>query len=384
MESIDSLKDELKKVSQELSSHKIELHQTRGYLQSILQNSRDMIFATEVSGLLISFSKGGEKVLGYTWGSVAGNFIKDFANDPLEFERLMAATQKEGSAVRLELPFRNKDGHTVYCDVSLISLTNTKGQNIGTIGICRDITRWKKLQEDLIRVDRLAEIGRIASGIAHEINNPLAVISEISGWAGAVVSDAKGLTHEDREELETAVKHIKEQTRRCKGITHQLLGFVRDSTPDKTKIDVHELLKEVIKFLKPELRYLPIEIVFNFSKEPLSTKSDPNMMEQVFLNLITNAIYAIREEGRNDGKVEIRTKKTDSGVEVNIEDNGTGISEENQAKILDLFFTTKPPGKGTGLGLPICQNILKNLGGSLSFKSESGVGSTFTVQIPFL
>ena len=383
MESIDSLKDELKKVSQELSSHKIELHQTRGYLQSILRNSRDMIFATEVSGLLISFSKGGEKILGYTWGSVAGNFIKDFANDPLEFERLMAVSQGEGGAVRLELPFRHKDGHTVYCDVSLISLTNTKGQNIGTIGICRDITRWKKFQEELIRVDRLAEIGRIASGIAHEINNPLAVISEISGWAGAVVSDAKGLTHEDREELETAVKRIKEQTRRCKSITHQLLGFVRDSTPDKTKIDVHELLKETIKFLKPELRYLPIEIAFNFSKEPLSTKSDPNMMEQVFLNLITNAIYAIKEEGRNDGKVEIKTKKSDSEVEVNIKDNGTGISEENQAKIFDLFFTTKPPGKGTGLGLPICQNIIKNLGGSLSFKSESGVGSTFTVRIPF-
>ena len=383
MESIDSLKGELKRVSQELSSHKIELHQTRGYLQSILQNSRDMIFATEVSGLLISFSKGGEKILGYTWGSVAGDFIKDFASDPLQFERLMAASQEEGSAVRLELPFRHKDGHTVYCDVSLISLTNTKGQNIGTIGICRDITRWKKLQEDLIRVDRLAEVGRIASGIAHEINNPLAVINEVSGWAGTVVSDAKGLTHEDKKELETAVNHIKEQTRRCRNITHQLLGFVRDSIPDKAEFDVHNLIKGMIKFLRPELRYLPIEIVFNFPKEPLSIKSDPNMIEQVFLNLITNAIYAIKEKGCNNGRIEIKSKKIDSGIEVNIEDNGTGISEEYKTKILDLFFTTKPPGKGTGLGLPICQNILKNLGGSLSFKSKLGVGTTFTVQIPF-
>ncbi len=112
-------------------------------------------------------------------------------------------------------------------------------------------------------------------------------------------------------------------------------------------------------------------------------KSDPNMIEQVFLNLITNAIYAIKEKGCNDGRIKIKSKKTDSGVEVNIEDNGTGISEENQAKILDLFFTTKPPGKGTGLGLSICQNILKNLGGSLSFKSKLGIGTTFTVQIPF-
>lgn len=103
---------------------------------------------------------------------------------------------------------------TVFCDVSLINLINTKGQRVGTVGVCRDISRWKKLQDDLMRIDRLAEIGRIASGIAHEINNPLAIISEASGWVSEVVEEAKGLGSEEREEIEKAIRQINEQARR--------------------------------------------------------------------------------------------------------------------------------------------------------------------------
>ncbi len=383
MDSTNSLELKLKKVTQELSSHKIELHQTRGYLQCILQNSNDMIFATDVDGMVVSFSKGGEKVLGYTWEEVAGYYIETLSEDPESFEELMADSREKGSAVRLEFPFKHKDGHTVYCDVSLINLTNTKGQRVGTVGVSRDITRWKKLQDDLIRIDRLAEIGRLAAGIAHEINNPLAVINEVSGWAQEIVKDAKGLASEDREELDKAIKQIAEQTRRCRSITHQLLGFVREAAPEKKEFDVHALLNTTIDFLKPELRYAPIEIVRNFSKEPLSMKSDPKMMEQIFVNLLTNAIHAIKEKGSDQGRIEIKTEKTDSEVEISITDNGTGIPEENQDKVLNLFFTTKPPGKGTGLGLSICQNLLKNLKGSLRFKSKQGVGTTFTVRVPF-
>jgi two-component system NtrC family sensor kinase len=382
MESNNSLELKLKKVTQELSSHKIELHQTRGYLQCILQNSNDMIFATDVDGMIVSFSKGGEKVLGYTWEEVAGYYIETLCEDPESFEAFMADSQEKGSAVRLEFPFKHKQGHTVYCDVSMINLTNTKGQRVGTVGVSRDITRWKRLQDELIRIDRLAEIGRVAAGIAHEINNPLAVINEVSGWTEEIVQEAEGLSPEDREELETAVQQIAEQTRRCRSITHQLLGFVRQAAPEKTEFDVNELLNAAIDFVSPELKYAPIQVVRHFSKEPIHMTSDPTMMEQVFVNLLTNAIHAINEKGSDEGKIEIKTVRTVSEVEINITDNGTGIAKENQDKVLKLFFTTKPPGKGTGLGLSICQNILKTLNGSLSFHSEPGVGTTFTVRVP--
>ena len=382
MESNNSLEYKLKKATQELSSHKIELHQSREYLQCILQNSRDMIFATDVDGFLVSFSKGGERVVGYSWEDAAGYHITEFSNNPDSFEKLLTVSRDEGHAERMEFPFKHKDGHTIYCDVSLMNLTNTKGQRVGTIGVCHDITKWKKLQGDLVRIDRLAEIGRTTADIAHEINNPLAVISEISGWAGEVVEDAEGLRDEDREELNRALKKIDEQTGRCRSIARQLLGFVRDSASEKTEFDVHELLKKTIDFLNPDLKDSPIEITFSFSKEPLSLKSDSQMMEQVFVNLISNAIYAVREKGADQGRIEIKTVKADSNVEISIRDNGTGISKEDQARIFETFFTTKPPGKGTGLGLSISQNIIKNLGGSLSLESKLGIGTTFTVRIP--
>jgi len=382
MESSNALQSELKRIKQKLASYQIELHQTRGYLQCILQNSEDMIFATEVSGMLISFSKGGEKVLGYSWEELIGSQAKDLAREPALFEQFLNTSRQDGSSVQSDLSFRHRDGGTVSCQVTLINLTNRDGLRIGTVGVCRDITLWKKIQEDLVRIDRLAEIGRMAAGVAHEINNPLAVINEASGWASTVVSDAKGLDPEDREELEKATKEIIAQTKRCRGITHQLLGFARDSELSKSEFDVHELLNETIGFLRPELKHSSIEINTRFMPGPLHMNSDAKLLGQVFVNFISNAIHAVREKYGDKGNIEISTLKAGSMVEIRFTDNGTGIPIENQEKIFELFYSTKPPGKGTGLGLPICQNIARKLGGEITLQSKVGVGTTFTIYIP--
>jgi two-component system NtrC family sensor kinase len=341
-----------------------------------------LIFGTDASGLLVSFSKGGEKVLGYSWEEVAGRPIQDFAEDPESFERMLAASEKEGHAVALDFHFRHKEGRTIHCHVSLMDLINREGQRVFTLGVCQDITLWKKLQEDLIRVDRLAEIGRIAAGVAHEVNNPLAVIDSASRWAGQVLGDAKGLSPDDRKELENVVQKIGAQVRRCRDITHKLLGFVRDSAPTRTEFDIHELIEETIGLLKPELKYTTIEIDLKLAEGSLSVNSDSGLLRQVLVNFIANAIHAILEKGGDDGRIEIRTFKDNSEVGISVKDNGAGIPGEDREKIFDLFYTTKPTGKGTGLGLPICQNIVRSLGGKIAVESEVGTGSTFTVQIP--
>ena len=133
---------ELKKVTWQLASYKIELHKTTGYLQCILQNATDLIFATDAEGVLISFSKGGEKVLGYSWEEVVGRPIGDFAEDPEAFEPVMVSCQEDGCAVAIDVPFLHKEGKTVYCNASLMDLINREGQRVGTVGICQDITRW--------------------------------------------------------------------------------------------------------------------------------------------------------------------------------------------------------------------------------------------------
>ena len=376
------LEGKLSKVTRELTSHKIELHKTRGYLQCILQNARDLIFATDAEGVVISYSKGGEKVLGYPLEEVLGRSIGSFARDPDVFSPVIATCHKDGSAVVHDVAFRHMEGKTVYCNVSLMSLTNREGQRVGTVGICQDITRRKKLQEDLIQLDRLAEIGRIAAGVAHEINNPVAVIKEAAGWVKEVVADAEGLNPDDRKELEESIKKISAQTRRCRNITHKLLGFARDSAPTKTAFDVHEVLEDTIDFLKSELKYTTIKVDRNFAEGPLSVNSDSRLLEQVFVNIITNAIHALGEKGAENGRIEIQTHKRNSDVEIIIEDNAGGIPEKDQEMIFELFYTTKPPGKGTGLGLPICRNIVRNLGGDITLESTVDVGTAFKIRIP--
>ena len=147
MESNNSVASELKKVTRELESYKIELHQTRGYLHCILQNSSDMIFATDVTGIVISFSKGAEKVLGYSLGEVIGRPISDFAEDTNALDSVMKSCHIDGCALTLDFHFLHKEGHTVHCHASLMSLTNRSGNIVGTVGVCNDITQWKKLQD---------------------------------------------------------------------------------------------------------------------------------------------------------------------------------------------------------------------------------------------
>jgi two-component system NtrC family sensor kinase len=340
-----------------------------------------MIFMTEVTGLLVSFSKGAENSLGYTMEEVIGRPVRDLAHDPAFFDSLMSQSQENGNASCAEVLFRHKEGRVVHCHVCLMELINRKNNRVGTIGVCQDVTQWKKLQEDLVQIDRLAEMGRIASGVAHEINNPLAIINEASGWAEEIITDTEGLNPEDRQELLDTVHKINIQTKRCRGITHKLLDFVRDSAPSKVEFDIHALLRDTVDLLRPELKHTTIDVEFAFSDAPLSIISDPRLLEQVFVNLITNAIHAVSENKETGGYIKLSTARADSGIEVRIEDNGGGIPAAIQPDVFSLFYTTKPPGKGTGLGLAICQNIVKNLGGSIRFESREGVGTTFTVSI---
>lgn len=384
MESTDSLHERLEKISRELEGYKIELHQTRNFLQSILQNSNDMIFATDVDGVVISFSKGGEELLGYSWKELAGRSITDIAQYPSHLDDLLRTSRQEGNITGMEFPFLHKEGHPLYFNISLINLTNAKGQSVGTVGVCRDITRWKTLQEDLVRVDRLAEIGRLSAAIAHEINNPLAVITEASGWGSTVLKGTEGLHQEDRTELKKAFEDIADQAQRCKVITQELLGFARDSEPARKECDLHEIIKKTVSFVQPELKFKPIQVVCQFPEDSLILESDPKMLEQVFVNLVTNAIHAIKEKGTGEGTVEITTTLSEAGVEIKVSDTGTGMSDEVRNRIFDLFFTTKPRGKGTGMGLPISHNIIKKLGGEITCESRLGEGTTFHIRIPLL
>jgi len=383
MASSDSCKDELEKVSQQLFQQEIKLQEARGYLRGILEYTDDPIFITDGEGRITSLNRGAIRMLGYSSEQMGGMRLTAFLTEPGVLDQAMVQAKEEGSKLGAELCFRHKEGHPVHCQLSLIYRTGLGSMEGGFIGICRDTTPWKKLEEDLARLDRLAEIGRIASAIIHEINNPLAIINEISGYAKSVVSDAQGLTEEDRNELVTAIQRIGEQTKRCGRVTRQLLGFVRQPDSGKRPVHLNDLLTRVVDFLRSsELKFGDIDIAYNFQEGLREIISDPNLLEQVFLNLIVNAIHAVRDRGPDGGRIELRTTESDSELVAAVSDNGKGMGPEEHEKIFEMFYTTKPPGKGTGLGLTICANIIRNLGGRISVESELEKGSTFTVYLP--
>ena len=371
-----------KKVFRELPESQSQEIEAEEFLKCVLHNTNDLVLATGIDGAIVSFSQSAEEVLGYGGEQIKGKLVKELAGDPAEFERMMDGLLEEGEIGRSDVSFRHADGHLVYCDVSVVALKNAKGELSGSVVLARNISEWKKFQEELIRVDRLAEVGRTASGIVHEINNPLSVINEISGWMGVVVSDSEGLSEDDRSELKTCIAKLMEQATRCRNIARDMLGFVRGSETSGDSFDLHELLKNSVSFLFPELKSKDVEVLFHFMEGPLQMHSEPRMLEQVFVNLLTNAIHAIDEKNDGAGRIEISTRLEESSAVISFADNGTGIAPRDQKKIYELFFTTKPSGKGTGLGLPICRNIVHKLGGDIHVESSFWNGATFVVRIP--
>jgi two-component system NtrC family sensor kinase len=234
--------------------------------------------------------------------------------------------------------------------------------------------------EMAIQSSKMAALGKMAAGIAHEINNPLAVIGEKAGWMKDLLGMEDVAGSENFQELADAVNKIEYHVVRAKTVTHRLLGFARRMEPMAEKININEILDESIEFLKNEARYRNIEIQADYVPNlPLIT-TDPAQLQQVFLNIINNAIDAIGK----DGQITIKTRTTAKNHEISIEigDNGPGVPKEVLSKIFDPFFTTKEVGKGTGLGLSISYSIIEKLGGRIMVASEEGQGTTFTIYLP--
>jgi len=235
------------------------------------------------------------------------------------------------------------------------------------------------LDEQLIQSQKLAAIGELSSGIAHEINNPLAIIGQESEWVTHLLQSDELRDFKQVNELTDSLREITRQVKRCKEITHRLLNFARKMETLLQRVDVNRLIEDMTKWVERETKQHNIHIVRRFQKDLPQVVTDAPLLRQVILNLLANAAYAIQK----DGDITLTTRLADHGqVEIIVTDTGSGISKENLGKIFDPFFTTKPPGKGTGLGLSICHRIIDKLGGHISVTSEPGHGTTFTIRLP--
>jgi two-component system NtrC family sensor kinase len=224
--------------------------------------------------------------------------------------------------------------------------------------------------------NKLASIGRLAAGVAHEINNPLAIINEKAGLVLDLVTVGPESEHQQR--LVAAVDSILRSVGRCKKVTHRLLGFARHMDVHNEPIDLENLLKEVLGFLEKEAEYRNLVVGFQVEEDLPMVNSDRGQLQQVFLNILNNAFAAVSEGG--EIRIEIAREGADR-VAVTVADNGVGIPQEHLERIFEPFFTTKQ-GSGTGLGLSITYGIVKKLDGEIRVDSSAGEGTRFTVSLP--
>jgi len=235
------------------------------------------------------------------------------------------------------------------------------------------------MTHQVIETGRLASIGELAAGIAHEINNPVAIMVQEAGWIDDLLADGEPISGTNLEEIERAVGQIRTQGDRCKEITYKLLSFARKTDPTVREVVLNDVVDEVIGLTSQKTRYANVRIETELSPDLPLIQASPSEIQQVLLNLVNNAIDAIERPG---GTVTVRTRAAGDEVVLEVSDTGKGIPDANLARIFDPFFTTKAVGHGTGLGLSICYGIVEKMGGRITVESEIEKGTTFTVFIP--
>jgi len=245
--------------------------------------------------------------------------------------------------------------------------------------IARADREKQMMNEQVVETGKLASVGELAAGIAHEINNPVAIMIEEAGWIEDILEDEEFQESENLDEFIRALEQIRTQGRRCKEITHKLLHFARKTDSRIQEVQINDLIEELVELSAQKAKYSNVTINTVLQKDLPPLQVSETEVQQVFLNLINNALDAMDKKG---GVIDVTTLMERDHIAVQVADNGPGIPEANLARIFDPFFTTKPVGKGTGLGLSICYGIIKKMGGEIDVHSVMGVGTTFRVLIP--
>ncbi len=245
--------------------------------------------------------------------------------------------------------------------------------------IAQEAQEKQTINQQLIEAGKLASLGELAAGVAHEVNNPLGIMLQEAGWMQDLLEDEDLKSWPNFGEFNKSLSRMQTQGRRCKEITHKLLSFARKTDPTVKTTQLNELIKEVVDLCQQRARYSNVQVSTNLQDDLPLVNVSPSEVQQVLLNLMNNSLDAIGDKG---GTIGVTSRVDDNSVIIDVADSGPGIPEANLLRVFEPFFTTKPVGQGTGLGLSICYGIVKKMGGDIRVESELGVGTTFHVYFP--
>ena len=350
-----------------------QLHHQEEFRQHLLESFPDLILVLDMKGQYTFVSARIGELLGYGPDHLLGKNVDDVVNTSPELATLYRTVATgQSSLTSCEYGSRHKDGSWRTMLGMASPLLDAEGKPAGVIISVRDMTTEKKLEQQIIQSERLAAMGQMIGGFAHELNNPL---TSILGMAELLQEG--DVSEGARKQL--LILH--KEARRAAEIVQNLQYFARPPAPGKSPVNLNELVQRTVQMQAYALRKSNITV--DFLPEPAipAVVADPNQLMQVFLNLLLNAEQAVRET-RDKGTIRIRVGRNPDSVWVVFQDDGPGIAPENLTHIFDPFFTTKRPGRGTGLGLSICKTVLREHGGNIEASSGPGGGAVFTITLP--
>ena len=359
-----------------------ELSKSEKKFRHLFSASKDMVFFCDTEHNLLDINESGLKMLGYSNEDSAGlDLTRIFANSQ-DVDNYYRLVMKNGFIQDQEIEFKKKDGSVIYVLVSATAVYDETGALVGCEAIAKDLTRVKTMMEQLVSSEKMASVGQMAAGVAHEINTPLGIIL---GYAQLMKDDfAEG--SETYQNLEV----IERQTKASRKIVADLLKFSRQTGSIRENLNLNEVLGDVLSVTEHNLNMDHIEGHLDLTKDLPDVVGDAEKLRQVFVNLVNNAHHAMEEQGSGDLTLGTTADPENQQVIAWVRDTGHGIPEDVKARIFDPFFTTKPVGKGTGLGLSVSYGIIQDHGGTIEIDSpvkdeksgEAVPGTIFRIILP--
>jgi PAS domain S-box-containing protein len=352
------------------------LYQQQEFARRLIDSFPDLIFVVDNGGHYTFVSPRVKDILGYEQEETQAmdfggrTHLEDRSALLALFAEVVGGRQTFAS---LEVRVRNKQGEWRRLRCHFSPLFSETGKIDGVVISGRDVTELKRLEEQLIQAEKLAAMGQMLAGVAHELNNPLTAILVVT----ELLRDSENVQENTKRQLELTHR----QARRAARIVQNLLEFSRPAAPQKRALDVNTLIERTLQLQDHSLRRNNVHVDFQPDSDLPTVIGDANQLIQVFLNLITNAEHAIREV-RETGRIQIRIGRIGGHISVTVQDDGVGVAQEALPKLFDPFYTTKRPGGGTGLGLSICMSIVREHGGSIDVETLPAGGSAFTVYLP--
>jgi two-component system, sporulation sensor kinase E len=355
-----------------LEERAMQLISIQDYTQSILRSVTSGVITVGPDASVATLNPSAERMLGIPEDAAVAKTIRYMFREDGGLSADVAKVLEGRSPRTLrDVSIITRGGKTVHAQAAVSRMRDVGGRKLGAVVTIEDVSEVKALTDQLIRADRLAAMGELTAGVAHEVRNPLGII-RASVQLMEESADNQGKVHE-------AAEVVKHEIDRLDRVIKSLLDFGRPSAPTMRPVDVRRVLEEVVLFTRKFADRSKVEIVEQYGDDTHETMGDPEQLKQVFVNLISNAVQAMAEEG---GTLTVTTGFDDEFVFARFDDTGPGIPADTIGKVFDPFYSTRDDG--TGLGLTIVHRIVDEHGGHIEVASDVGIGTAFTVHLPAL